>query len=343
VTELLGTDDAPVAASQPARQMLARVADSMYWLSRYMERSEHLSRLIQENLQLLTDVGDLSPKLKHELWGGILRICGVDQLPAAVALLAGPQEQIAHAVSAFMTLDPANPNSLLTCIVNARENARSIRENISGEIWEDLNTLYWSLQGAEGTASFEESPLDVYRQAINGSMLFQGLTDQTLAHTQGWLFMQLGKRFERVDMTCRIIEVKFEILQKVESTLEAAERNIHLMSVLRSCASLEAFRRMHVGEMDPMRVAGFIVLERHFPRSVRACVYHAHDAVSRIRAGINSHGTEGAERILGRLNTQLEYADGQEILAVGLPAYLQSIRLNMAQAAESVRKTYFLH
>src|SRR6266550_2811491 len=199
-------DDAQSSLGGSRRQMQARVADSLYWLSRYVERSEHLARLIHENLQLLTDVGELAE---------------------AEAALIGTDEQVAQQMSAYMTFDAANTSSLLSCIVNARENARSVRENISGEIWEDLNVLYWSLRGSDVGSRFEESPLEVYRQVMSGSMLFQGLTDQTLPHAQGWLFMQLGKRFERLDITCRIIEVKFDILQRFESSLEPAERNIH--------------------------------------------------------------------------------------------------------------------
>lgn len=336
-------DAARFVANQPVRPMLARVADSMYWLSRYVERAEHTARIITETSQLLTDVGDLSSEFRHDLWNGVLRILNLDQLPVAEALLSGTDEEVAQNVCVFMTFDPANPNSLMTCVTNARENARGIRENISGEIWEGLNTLYWFLQGDEARARFEESPQDVYRQVINNSMIFQGLTDQTLAHAQGWLFMQLAKQFERVDMTCRILEIKFDILQHAEALLEPAERNVHWMSVLRTCASLEAYRRIHVGDLDPMRVAAFLVLERHFPRSIRAGVHHAHDAINRIRATINPHSADGAQRILGRLNTQLEYAEPTEIINEGFAPYLRKVQIGMTQAADEVRKAYFLH
>ncbi|HEV8603945.1 MAG TPA: alpha-E domain-containing protein [Tepidisphaeraceae bacterium] len=343
MSELMLGEEVHVNLGGSRRQMLARAAESLYWLSRYVERSEHLARLIHENLQLLTDVGELAARVKHDLWQGILRMFGVDQLPEAQAVLAGTDEQVAQHMSAYMTFDAANAGSILSCIVNARENARSIRENISGEVWEDLNTLYWSLRGPDVGSRFEEAPLEVYRQVMNGSMLFQGLTDQTLAHSQGWLFMQLGKRLERLDITCRIIEVKFDILQRHEASLEPAERNIHWMSVLRSCASLEAYRRMHMGEMDAMRVGAFLVLEREFPRSIRACVHHAYDAVARISSSIRPGAPDQAERILGRLNTQLEYADAGEIGVEGFGGYVQKIRLSMAQAAASVKKIYFLH
>ena len=115
------------------------------------------------------------------------------------------------------------------------------------------------------------------------------------------------------------------------------------MAVLRSCCSIEAYRRMHVGDMDPLKVAGFLLLEANFPRSVRYGVHHAYDALARLRSEINPRAIDDAERILGRLDTQLEYAEMGEILAEGLPAYLQRIQARAGDAAMAVQKAYFLH
>ena len=119
-----------------------------------------------------------------------------------------------------MTFNTDNPNSLFNCIARARENARGVRETISAEMWENLNTLYWTLRDAP--ARFDESPEDVYRQVMIGSMLFQGLTDQTLQHDQRWQFIQLGKFLERIDVTSRMIGSKFSLLKSIDSKLEAA-------------------------------------------------------------------------------------------------------------------------
>jgi len=236
-----------------------------------------------------------------------------------------------------------NHNSLISCISRARENARAIRENISSEMWENLNALYWSIKADDAVARFEDSPDDFYRQIMNGSMLFQGLTDQTLGHDQRWLFTQLAKHLERVDVTARVIETKFDILRSAESMLEGALRNIHWMAVLRSCCSLEAYRRQHLGDMDPMTVAGFLILERSYPGSIRFAVERAYDAISCIRQEVKPTGIDPAERILGRLNAQLEYGEVGEILAEGLPTYLQRIQAQGAEAALAVQKAYFLH
>ena len=175
------------------------------------------------------------------------------------------------------------------------------------------------------------------------SLLFQGLADETLPHDQGWQFTQLGKLLERVDVTCRIIETKFSILRSADNLMAGAMRNIQWMAVLRSCCSIEAYRRQHVGDMDPLKVASFLILERTFPRSIRYCVEQAHGAISAIRAEVNPLAIDPAERVLGRLNTQLEYAEISEILSEGLPAYLTRIQTNVAEAGFAVQKSYFLH
>ena len=314
--------------------MLSRDADSMYWMARYVERAEHVARILLVNSNLLMDVGDLAPAFQQKQWHSILEIMRLDELPAG-------RDSLAKRIQQYMTFHAENPNSLLTCLSRARENARAIRESISAEMWECLNTLYWSIRGDDAQHRFDESTEDFYRAIMNGSMLFQGLTDETLGHDQRWSFAQLAKYLERIDVTARIMETKFGILKSAE--LEATIRNIHWMAVLRSCCSIEAFRRNYVGDMDPLRVASFLILQRTFPRSIRYSVDHAYAAISEIRSGTNAKGVDPAERILGRLVAQLEYAEISEVIASGVPNYLQQIQNSIAEAAIAVQKTYFLH
>jgi uncharacterized alpha-E superfamily protein len=348
---------AKFAVHRPPRPLMARDADSMYWMSRYVERAEHIARLLLVHANLLVDVGDLTPQLQEQQWHSVLTIMRSGPLPAA-APVAGVADagkpgsatpvtesaiRLGYRIARFMTFDRENPNSLVSCLTRARENARSIRENISAEMWESLNTLYWSIRSDEAAARFEDSPEDFYRQIMTGSFLFQGLTDQTLGHEQRWLFTQLGKFLERIDVTSRLLEVKFSILLHPDVQLDSALRNIHWMAVLRSGCSIEAYRRRHLADMDPLRVASFLILERKFPRSVRFCVGKAHEAIASVRAEVNPTTIDPAERILGRLDAQLEYAEPSEILLEGLPAYLQRIQTHVAESAAAVQKSYFLH
>jgi uncharacterized alpha-E superfamily protein len=315
--------------------MLARDADSVYWMSRYVERSEHVARILLISGNLLTDVGHLDEELVDQQWQSILTIL---QVPGEVPG-EGPMR---GRVAQFMTFDEDNPSSLITCISRARENARGVRETISQEMWECLNMLYWSLRSDDARGRFEESPDDFLRSVMTGSFLFQGLTDQTLTHDQRWMFTQLGKFLERTAVTARVIATKYDILGAAEP-LETPIRNIHWMAVLRTCASIESYRRQHIGDMDPLRVASFLILEANFPRSIRFCVSHAHEMIGRIRGETNPRSIEAAERILGQLKTQLEYAQVEEIIAAGIPAYLQKIQDAVAEAARAVQSAYFLH
>ena len=326
--------------------MLARDADSMYWMSRYVERAEHVARLLQVNSHLLMDVGELAPTLHQRQWQGVLTVFRLSpQVPgtAAPTAAAGRDPALGAKVCQYMVFDPENPASLVTCITRARENARGIRENISSEMWEALNTLYWSIRSEDARARFEDAPDDFYRSIMSSSMLFQGITNQTLPHDQGWQFTRLAKHLERADVTSRIIETKFSILRSADTLLAGAMRNIHWMAVLRSCCSLENYRRQNVGDLDPFRVAAFLVLERNFPRSIRYCVDQAHDAITAIRREVNPLAIDPAERILGRLDTQLEYGELSEILTEGLPSYLTRIQNHLAEAALAVQRAYFLH
>lgn len=319
-----------------SRPMLARDADAMYWVSRYVERAEHVARLLLVNSNLLMDVGELTPALEQRQWQSVMTVLRIDPtIPAT----DGP---LANRVGQRMTFDLANPNSILNCVNRARENARAIRENISAEMWESLNTLYWSLRSDDAKARYDDSPDDFYRHVMTGSMLFQGLADQTLAHDQGWQFAQLAKYLERADVTCRVIAAKFEILSTDDTLLAGPLRNIHWMAVLRSCCSIEFFRRQHVGEMDPIKVASFLMLEPGFPRSVRFAVHKALDAMRAIRQEVNPLAIDPAERVLGRLNADLEYAEASEIMAEGLPNYLARIQNDLAEAAIAMQRNYFM-
>ena len=348
MTDLSSPPAAPARAhaSRAERPMLARVADAVYWMSRYIERAEHVARALLVNADLLTDVGDMAPQLRQRLWQGVLQLTNLDATaPAPPSSGNGHGHSINPdlAIPHRMTLDPANSNSILNCLTKARENARSVRENISAEMWEHLNTLYWSLKADDAAARFEESPGEMLRVVINGSMLFQGLTDQTIPRGQPWLFTQVGKFLERTDVTARLLETKYLLLHEVENTLESALRNIHWMAVLRSCGSIEAYRRRYLGDLEPERVAGFILFEPGLPRSIRYAVHHAKQCAARIREQANPGLADGADRILGRLNADLEFADSDNLLQRGLPAFLASIRATTAQAHLAIQKAYFLN
>jgi uncharacterized alpha-E superfamily protein len=330
---------APDSASARAqRPVLAREADSTYWMSRYVERTENVARLLLASLECMIDVRDVAPALLEKQWRSVLRIMNVDE-PAPAAPSAGT---FADRVASHMTFGEDNPSSLVACLTRARENARGNREGISSDMWEHLNRHYWSIRSQDARALFLESPHELFKECISGAMTFQGLTDQTLPHDQRWHFAQLGKYFERITFTCRVLQDESGMLRA--GAADAPFRNLHWATVLRSCNSHEAHRRANPGEMQPVTIAVFLLLDASFPRSVRHCVRMAKESISAISAEVRPRAVEPAERILGRLQAQLEYADADEFLAADdLAARFDDLIRQTALAALAVQKAYFLH
>ena len=322
--------------------MLVRAADGMYWMGRYMERAEQIARVLLEHESMVTDVGDVNVELQRILLRSLPGILGVDLLPEVQTFLQEEAAQSFYGLAQYLTLGATNPNSLVHSLTRARENARGMREHVSAEMWEHINTLYWSFQGTEAQTRFEDSASDLFRATIQGAALFHGLVDQTMAHGQGWIFTRMGVLLERIDMTCRILAIRGRVLQQEDANLDPGVRNLHWMSVLRACGALEAYRRQHVGDMDPAQIVRFMVLDPGFPRTVAFSVRTAYGAVTQLRTGRSSRQADAAERILGRLNTQLEYADPGELDGADPFGYLQDIQVRVALAAEAIRKAYFL-
>lgn len=322
------------ASTSADRPLLSRVADSLYWMSRYVERAEHVARVLKITTNLLMDVGDLGPEMVDRQWQSLLQISGSSAEPPGTGTLG-------ERVSRWLTFDPLNPISLYSCISSARENARAIRSEISAEMWEQINSLYWSIQSEEARLRFEEQPEEMFSAAIMGSMLFQGVTDQTLDHDQRWRFVRLAKSLERIDITCRIIEARIDAIQDADAVLEVPLRNILWMGVLRMCCSIEAFRRHYSSDLDPLTVVGFLILKDDFPRSVRFNVAQALASIAAIRQATSPNSTDPAERILGRLAAKLAYATEDEIDAQGMKSYLRQILIEAQSAGVAVQQTYF--
>jgi len=330
-------DKLDTAAGRAERPVLAREADATYWMSRYVERTENVARLLLASMECMIDVRDVAPALLEKQWRAVLRIMNVEE-PAAPA---DSTETFADAVASHMTFDEENPNSLVACLTRARENARGIREGISSDMWEHLNRQYWAIRAPETRTLFQESPHELYKESISGAMSFQGLTDQTLPHDQRWHFAQLGKYFERITFTCRVLAEDTGMLRA--SAADVSFRNLHWSTVLRCCNSHEAHRRANPGEMEPVTIMAFLLLDPSFPRSVRHCVRMAKESISAISAEVRPRTVDPAERILGRLQAQLEFTDAAEFLAAGLAPRLDHVVQQTALAALAVQKGYFLH
>ena len=183
--------------------MLSRVANSLYWMSRYIERADNTSRIVDVNLQLLLDHRNMNSQQFSEHWLPIIEATG-----DANAFWKLKDVATAETVTDYLVFEPKNTNSLVSSISQARENARMVRDQLTADIWSELNRLYLYLHSQKAREDWETSPFDFLHQVKSSSLTLQGLTDATIPHNEGWLFLQAGKFLERADMTSRILDVR---------------------------------------------------------------------------------------------------------------------------------------
>jgi uncharacterized alpha-E superfamily protein len=309
--------------------MLSRVADSLYWMSRYLERAEHTARLIEVDLQLRLDQ---SPESGAGRW---LRLLNALQTP-------GPEDAKVDAASitSLLTLERTNPSSILSCVSAARENLRQVREQCSTEMWEQLNRLYLQVSSTSKAESWLLNSHIFFRAVLEGAHLFQGVTDSTMSHGEGWQYIQLGRYVERTDTLARLIGTHFGSLTQPPDQAVESEEYLEWVGLLKSCAAFEAYCKTYTAEMRPLRVAEFLLLNPEFPHSVRFSVDMVHASLARI-GEMTERKAEQPVRLAGRLQATLNFSQIEEILASGASAYVDSVRFQCAQAHTAIHQVYF--
>jgi len=316
--------------------MLSRVADSCFWLSRYVERAENNARLLDVNMQMLLD----SPSYdggRINFWQPILATLEDQEIFTKVC---GEEDIDQDSVMEFLTFEKRNPNSILSCISSARENARTVREQISSEMWEQLNTLYLYLKSPAARADFLGSPYAFYKRIIDGSHLFQGITDCTMSHSEAWQFIEVAKFLERADNTSRILDVKYHILLPSGQKVGGAVDLTQWMAVLSSCSAMEAYLKVYVGDVQPWNVAEFIILNEQFPRSIRYCVERVNRYLHQIGGSADGHYNNEVERLSGVFTSQLSYTTIDQIFAQGLHEFLDQTQLRLIEISAALTETY---
>ena len=210
--------------------MLSRVADSIYWMSRYIERAENVARFIDVNLNLMLDL----PVGSAQQWQPLVDITG-DTDEFAKRYGSATQQNVIQ----FLTFDQENVNSIRSCLRAARENARSVREIISSEMWEQLNQFYLVVNSAASKTGRMTDPQELFASVKMSSHLFTGVTDATMTHGEGWHFCRLGRKLERADKTSRILDVKYFLLLPTIADVGTTFDDIQWAAVLRSASAFE--------------------------------------------------------------------------------------------------------
>ena len=245
--------------------MLSRVADSIYWMSRYIERAENVARFIDVTLNLMLDM----PVGSVQQWQPLVDTTG-DAKEFADRYGVATQQRVIQ----FLTHDPDNPNSIRSCLRAARENARSVREVISSEMWEQLNEFYLMVDSTAFDANSLSDPQHLFAIVKMSSHEFAGVTDATMTHNEGWHFCRLGRHLERADKTSRILDVKYFLLLPTAADVGTTYEDIQWAAVLRSASAFEMYRKRH-GRMHPERIVEFLLLDREFPRAIQCCLMAA--------------------------------------------------------------------
>jgi len=310
--------------------MLARVAESLNWMARYIERAEDVTRLLAVNFNALLDTTMLDVSAG---WDPIVTMNGD---AALFHEIYGPAS--AQSVIEFLLWHPLNPNAVTACITHARENARSVRERISSEMWEHINRLYFLVREVD-RAQVVRSPHEFFRQVRDGSQAFQGVAQATMTHDEPFEFIRLGTHLERADKTVRLLEAKYLDVSRLPDG--SAETALQLIALLRSCSAFEPFRRAPGLSLETNRVVEYLLLSRTFPRAVLFCVNSCLQSVGRLGDSPEQPKPDHPLRSLGRLSADLEYLDINDVLGDRMEPYLNQQLMRLNGASADVARTFF--
>ena len=309
--------------------MLSRVAESVYWMSRYIERAENVARFVDVNEHLMLD---LPPEMPPQ-WGPLVEITG-DIEAFNKAYSAADRDEVCW----FLTFDPANPNSILSSLRAARENARSVREILTSAVWAEVNETYLYVEhhAKNRTASSH----DFLQHVIRASHGVVGATNTTLSRTEAWHFSRLGRLLERADKTTRVVDIRYFVLLPTSANVGSPTDDLHWTAVLQSVSALEMYRQKH-GMVRQVSTADFLILDEQFPRSVRNCLYRADESLRAITGSPMRSFRNPAERMLGRLVAELDYALIDEVILEGLHQYLDELQRKLNDVGDAIRRAFF--
>jgi uncharacterized alpha-E superfamily protein len=311
--------------------MLSRTANSIYWVSRYVERAENIARAIDVNHHMSLDM----PGRSIQQWMPLVTTTG-DHADFMARYRLPDRDKVVQ----FLTMDPRNPNSIASCIVQARENARGIRPAISGDMWEYINRCHLLLREEKTLELALHSTYEFCKQIRECCHLFNSATDATLSHGEPWLFAQLGRMLERADQTSRILDVKYFILLPAADYVGTPLDSLQWSALLKSVSAYAMYRQAH-GRIDPKQVVRFLLLDDRFPRSVHFCIAAAENSMRAITGSPRGSHQNEAERLLGRLRAQLDYQEIQEVLNSGLHEYLDQVQSDTNTIGKEINVAFF--
>jgi len=311
--------------------MLSRVADLLYWINRYVERAENISRFVEVSEAMALDC----PPGSAEPWLPLIDASGDRELFDQLYPAGGAGQVVDYLVRA-----EDNPNSVVNCIAIARENARQIREVITTEMWEQLNDIYWTLLDNEGF--WRQPPQEQLRDIRRACQLFYGITDATLSRDLSWQFSRLGRLLERADKATRILDVKYFLLLPSPDEVGGVLDELQWISLLRSAGAYQMFRQSRQQAIEPKAVASFLLLDPIFPRSVRYCLGRINETLKIVRGQAVPGAPDDLECLSGLTLARWSYTHIDELIAGGLHESIDALQSDLNRLHDLIEQRYFI-
>ncbi|WP_339726792.1 alpha-E domain-containing protein [uncultured Gimesia sp.] len=312
--------------------MLSRVASSVYWLSRYVERAENVARFIDVNYNLTLGETDT---LGNQ-WAPLIFTTG-DQATFEERYESFTRKNVLK----FLLFDEKNPNSILSCAALARENARTIREIIPSVVWEQLNQFYFMVRSSAGLETTQDQPQEFCERVRLASHMLVGATDSTMSHGESWHFARVGRMIERADKTSRIVDVQYYILLPDANDVGSALDVVRWSALLQSASALAMYRRQY-GKILPDHVADFLVLDSRFPRSMHFCLAKAQQSLRSITGSTAGTFLNLTEQRIGLLCSNMDYTSVDNIIEQGLHQYIDGFQKQLNLVGEAIQNDFFI-
>jgi uncharacterized alpha-E superfamily protein len=307
--------------------MLSRVADSLYWMSRYLERAEHTARLLAVKLET---TAEQSREDAEAAWPRVLAAVSEEHKPVA--------DSDALVITQYVAFDRRSDTALVSSLSFARDNARQVREQLTVEVWENLNRLYLKLRDL--TASDIANPAMLFREILQDLHALGGVTYSTLSHGEGWYFLELGKHIERAQLTCRLLDLHFGAAR---AGIPTEPNYFDWLVLLKFCSAFEPYCKVYTATIQPEKIAEFLLFDAEFPHSVRFSVDRVCDALTHVAPGAPPGRRAAVERLAGRLKASADFTQIEELMSGSIDRFLGDIARQCEQIHDAVYAAYIAY
>jgi uncharacterized alpha-E superfamily protein len=298
-------------------------------MSRYLERAEHTTRMLDVNLNLMLD--ESSTSSEHR-WLRVLHALGN---PRELEWEGDP-----YALTRTLTFDATHKASIVSCIISARENSRHVREQISTEQWQRLNSLYLEVTRPGIEAEMEGQSTEFLQSVMEAVHQFQGVTDSTMSHGEGWQFIQVGRFIERASATAMLLEAYHEDLWTHPERIPEGSEYLEWMGLLRSATAFEAYCKVYTADLTPDRILEFLLLDEQFPHSLRFAIDSMQCALEAIQRESGKNRAEPLHRLGGRLHAMLSFSSIDDVMGQDVVAVLRNIQLQCRAIHNTIYELY---